>query len=93
MTEEDKNNPADGPGEAVIDEPTEHALDPAKDPNNEWEEDAAEQITESGPAGGSDGGVVDGSKSDDSGTSDSESESADPESAEPEASDSKESGS
>ena len=47
---EDKNNPADGPGEAVIDEPTEHALDPAKDPNNEWEAKAAEQIAEGGDA-------------------------------------------
>jgi hypothetical protein len=46
-------NPADGPGEAVIDEPTEHALDPTPDPNNEWEEKAAEQV-ESGSGKGSD---------------------------------------
>lgn len=45
MTEE-KNNPADGPGEALIDEPTEPALDPVADPNTEWEEKAADQISE-----------------------------------------------
>ncbi len=33
----------DGPGEAVIDEPTEHALDPEPDPNTEWEEKAADE--------------------------------------------------
>ena len=48
-----EKNPADGPGEAVIDEPTQHALDPEPDPNNEWEEKAAEQI-ESGSGEGSD---------------------------------------
>lgn len=31
---------ADGPGEAVIDEPTEHALDPTLEPNTEWEQAA-----------------------------------------------------
>ena len=52
MTERE-NNPADGPGEAVIDEPTEPALDPVADPNTEWEEKAAEQIAggESGSSG------------------------------------------
>ena len=49
MTEK---NPTDGPGEAVIDEPTAHALDAEPDPNNEWEEKAAEQ--ESGSGEGSD---------------------------------------
>ena len=55
MTEE-KNNPTDGPGEAVIDEPTEHALDPASDPNTEWEEKAAEQMSEGEGGSGSDAG-------------------------------------
>lgn len=59
MSDQEKSA-ADGPGEAVIDEPTEHALDPAKDPNNEWEEKAAEQIEEGdthheGGAGGESG--------------------------------------
>jgi hypothetical protein len=48
----DEKNPADGPGEMVIDEPTGHALDPEPDPNTEWEEKAAEQ--ESGSGEGSD---------------------------------------
>jgi hypothetical protein len=42
MSEEERN-PADGAGEAVIDEPTEHALDPTPDPNTEWEKAAADQ--------------------------------------------------
>ena len=62
MTDENKS-PADGPGEAVIDEPTEHALDPAKDPNNEWEAKAAEQIKE-GETGSSDGHEGDSSSED-----------------------------
>jgi hypothetical protein len=49
----EEKDPADGPGEAVIDEPTAHALDPSPDPNNEWEEKAAEQI-DSGTGEGSD---------------------------------------
>ena len=49
----DEKNPADGPGEMVIDEPTGHALDAEPDPNNEWEEKAAEQA-ESGSGEGSD---------------------------------------
>ncbi|MGH2755997.1 MAG: hypothetical protein ACRDLB_16405 [Actinomycetota bacterium] len=44
----DEKNPADGPGEAVIDEPTEHALDEEPDPNTEWEKDAADQEKGSG---------------------------------------------
>ena len=48
----DEKNQADGPGEMVIDEPTGHALDAEPDPNNEWEEKAAEQ--ESGSGEGSD---------------------------------------
>lgn len=35
-----ERNQADGPGEALIDEPTEHALDPTMDPNTEWEQAA-----------------------------------------------------
>jgi hypothetical protein len=48
MSEEIKKadgNKADGPGEAVIDEPTEHALDPEADPNTEWEKSAEEQLS------------------------------------------------
>jgi hypothetical protein len=63
MTDENKS-PADGPGEAVIDEPTEHALDPAKDPNTEWEAKAAEQI-EAGEDGSSDDSEKSGSSDDD----------------------------
>jgi hypothetical protein len=46
VSEEEKSqtSPADGPGEAVLDEPTEHALDPEKDPNTEWEKSAEEQL-------------------------------------------------
>jgi hypothetical protein len=44
----DEKNQADGPGEMVIDEPTGHALDPEPDPNNEWEERAADQESGSG---------------------------------------------
>lgn len=43
--ERDRNDP-DGPGEAVIDEPTEHALDPEPDPNTEWEKSAADQTND-----------------------------------------------
>ena len=39
----DQSNPADGPGEVVVDEPTQPALDPDPDPNTEWEAKAAEQ--------------------------------------------------
>lgn len=45
---QERDSAADGPGEAVIDEPTEHALDTEPDPNTEWEE-AAEEQREEGP--------------------------------------------
>jgi hypothetical protein len=52
MTQERKatGEQPDGPGEAVIDEPTAHALDPEADPSTEWERSAAEQT------GSTDGG-------------------------------------
>lgn len=44
-----EKNPADGPGEAVLDEPTAPALDPEADPNTEWEQKAADQVAEEEP--------------------------------------------
>ena len=41
---DDEKNEADGPGEAVLDEPTAHALDPENDPNTEWEQKAVDQV-------------------------------------------------
>lgn len=61
-----ENSSADGPGEALIDEPTEPALDPEADPNTEWEEKAAEQISE-GEGATSHEGSSDDAVSDDAG--------------------------
>lgn len=47
---DDEKSAADGPGEAVLDEPTAHALDPEADPNNEWEQKAVDQL-EGGSSG------------------------------------------
>lgn len=49
LLNDDPKNPADGPGEAVLDEPTAPALDPEDDPNTEWEQKAADQLTEEAP--------------------------------------------
>lgn len=43
MSDQEKDR-ADGPGEAVLDEPTAPALDPESDPNTEWEQKAADQV-------------------------------------------------
>ena len=67
MSDQESNgtSSADGPGEAVLDEPTEHALDPAADPNTEWEQRAADQISErSNGQDGSNGQEVDESSED-----------------------------
>jgi len=56
---DDEKNEADGPGEAVLDEPTAHALDPETDPNTEWEQKAVDQVEGSGAEGKSDSGEAD----------------------------------
>ena len=66
---DDEKNAADGPGEAVLDEPTAHALDPESDPNTEWEQKAVDQVEGATP-------------SSDSGTEEDGSEAAEDDSAE-----------
>lgn len=70
MTEQNK---ADGPGEALIDEPTEHALDPELEPNTEWEEAADPGSEDSEDSEDSDSSSEDTSSGTSEGTSEDES--------------------
>ncbi len=85
MIEDEKNenekNEADGPGEAVLDEPTAHALDPEGDPNTEWEQKAVDQVEGATPSSGSDSGPEEEGTEEDS-SEDASSEAAENDSAE-----------